>query len=58
MIFANKFGGTGTDVGSSVSVDRTGYILTTGSFSSSFTFVTTPVVSAGVGDIFLWRRLP
>jgi hypothetical protein len=56
--WVDRFGGTGSEVANSVSVDTTGYVLSTGSFSTSFNFMTIPVTSAGLGDIYLWRHIP
>ena len=56
--WGERFGGSGADLGKGVSVDPSGYILSTGSFSSAFTFATIPVSSTGLTDSFLWRHAP
>ena len=49
FIWSERFGGPSNEIGLSIAVDTTGYILSTGYFSSSFTFATIPVTSAGLG---------
>jgi len=59
FIFAKGFGGTGTDVGNSLSLDDNGNIYTTGYFNNTADFNpnsgTYELTSAGGSDIFLLK---
>jgi hypothetical protein len=53
VLWANSAGGIGGVMGTSIATDAGGNVLVTGDFSSSITFGTTVLTSAGSGDVFI-----
>ena len=53
-IWSKGFGGAGTDIGMGIAVDITSPIIT-GTFSQSVDFGGGPIVSKGLGDVFVTR---
>ena len=57
-IWAESFGGTGTDQGLGLAVDNAGYAVVTGGFSGSASFGSQTLTSAGSYDGFVLRLDP
>jgi fibronectin type 3 domain-containing protein len=53
--WVEPFGGTGTDTATVVAIDTAGNIYTSGSFSSTATFGSSTLTSAGARDIFITK---
>ncbi len=52
-VFSKRYGSTGADKGSGISLDRNGHVRATGSFEGTVNFGGTPLTSAGSADIFV-----
>jgi hypothetical protein len=62
LVWAESFGGTSLDLGTSIAVDSSGYVYTTGYFEGTVDFDpgtgTTTLTSAGGYDIFVLKLYP
>lgn len=52
VLWASRFGGTGGDIGHSITTDTSGNVYITGEFRNTITFGSTTLTSAGVADVF------
>jgi hypothetical protein len=57
-LWTKSMGGSGGDVGYSVTIDSAGFPIVTGSFSVTASFNGTSLTSAGLSDIFLMKLSP
>ncbi len=58
MVWANNFGGNGSDGGSAIAIDASNYPIVAGAFNGTATLGGTTLTSAGSGDGFLMRVNP